>query len=91
MGSISNILSQVFLIVLISVHLLITNFNLSIILILFLIIIFLFIILFMKKFFTDYGKKISIYLENRNNLFLQLIKNFREIKIFNIQNQYKKF
>ena len=44
----------------------------------------------MKKFFTDYGKKISIYLENRNNLFLQLIKNFREIKIFNIQNQYKK-
>ena len=33
---------------------------------------------------------ISIYLENRNNLFLQLIKNFREIKIFNIQNQYKK-
>lgn len=90
LGSISNILSQVFLIVLISVPLLLTNFNLSVILILFLIIIFLFIILFMKKFFTDYGKKISIYLENRNNLFLQLIKNFREIKIFNIQDQYKK-
>ncbi len=90
LGSISNILSQVFLIVLISAPLLLTNFNLSVILILFLIIIFLFIILFMKKFFTDYGKKISIYLENRNNLFLQLIKNFREIKIFNIQDQYKK-
>ena len=35
-------------------------------------------------------KKYLYIMENRNNLFLQLIKNFREIKIFNIQNQYKK-
>ena len=90
LGSIINIISQIFLILLISIPLLLTNFNLAAVLILFLIIVFLTLILFMKKLYSNYGKKISIYLESRNSLLLQLIKNFREIKIFNIQDQYKK-
>jgi ATP-binding cassette, subfamily B, bacterial PglK len=90
LGSLSNILNQVFLILLISIPLLVTNFNLSVSLIGFLIVMFLTIIIFMKKLFFNYGKKISFYLENRNNLFLQLIKNFREIKIFCLQNEYVK-
>ena len=89
LGSLNSILSQFFLILFISIPLLISNFNLSIILILFLITVFLIIIILVKKLFVDYGRKISIYLENRNNLLLQLIKNFREIKIFSIQNEYR--
>ncbi len=89
LGSFSNIFNQVFLIIFISTPLLITNFNLSILLILFLITVFILISILMKKLFVNYGKQISIYLENRNNLLLQSLKNFREIKIFNIQNHYK--
>ena len=90
LGSLSNILNQAFLIMLISTQLLISNFYLSITFISFLIITFVLIMLLMKKLFIKYGKEISIYLESRNNFLLQLIKNFKEIKIFNIQNQYRK-
>ena len=66
-----------------------TNFNLSILLILFLMAVFILISILMKKLFVNYGKQISIFLENRNNLLLQSLKNFREIKIFNIQTIIK--
>tara|TARA_Y100000389_G_C17439068_1_gene507452 strand:- start:542 stop:1948 length:1407 start_codon:yes stop_codon:yes gene_type:complete len=90
LGSLSNVLNQVFLIILISAQLLISNFYISITLISFLIIIFAFLIFLIKKLFIKYGEEISINLENRNNLLLQLIRNFKEIKIFNVQKQYRK-
>ena len=65
-----------------------TNFNLSILLILFLMAVFILISILMKNYLLIMANKYQ-FLENRNNLLLQSLKNFREIKIFNIQNIIK--
>ena len=88
LGSINNIVHQLFLILIISIPLLISNFKISFFLIIFLTIVFILLIFFMKNFFIASGKKISLYIGHRNNLLLQLVKNFREIKIFRLEKNY---
>ena len=89
-GSLNNIIHQTFLIIFISVPLIITNTKIFLILIIFLSLIFFLIMKFLKKYYEDSGKKTSKYLQLRKNYILQLIRNFREIKIFDLQKVYYK-
>tara|TARA_Y100000389_G_C17466584_1_gene526226 strand:- start:2932 stop:4605 length:1674 start_codon:yes stop_codon:yes gene_type:complete len=89
-GSLNNIIHQTFLIIFISVPLIITNSKIFLILIIFLSLIFFFIMKFLKKYYEESGKKTSKYLQLRKNYILQLIRNFREIKIFDLQKVYYK-
>lgn len=83
-GSINNLCLQFFLITTLIIPLIIINLKIFLFIFLFFNLIFLIILFFFKNFYKQTGKNISSYLEIRNEILNKAIKNFQEIKIFNI-------
>ena len=89
LGSINNILQQIFLISFLLFPLLIINIQNTLLVIFFLIIIFGFVIILLKKYFKSSGINISFLNEKRSQIINEMIKNFKEIKIFDLMNKYE--
>jgi ABC-type transport system involved in cytochrome bd biosynthesis fused ATPase/permease subunit len=83
-GSINNLCLQFFLIITLIIPLIIINFKVILLILLFFFLIFGSVLFLFKNYHKRSGKIISIYMEIRNETLNKLIKNFQEIKIFNI-------
>ena len=83
-GSINNLCLQFFLIITLIIPLIIINFKIFLLIFFFFLLIFSIILFLFKNYYKSTGKIISSYMEIRNETLNKLIKNFQEIKIFNI-------
>ncbi len=90
LGSINNISQQIFLIIFLLLPLIFFDPYSSLIIFLFLSIIFSIIFLFLRNYFKTSGRKTSTYILNRTSSINELIRSFREIKIFNLSEKVKK-
>jgi ATP-binding cassette, subfamily B, bacterial PglK len=92
LGSINNISQQIFLAMFLILPLIFFDPYSTLIIFLFLSIIFSITFFILRNFYKISGKKTSIFLHNRTNSINELIRSFREIKIFNLfENVKKKF
>jgi ABC-type bacteriocin/lantibiotic exporter with double-glycine peptidase domain len=83
-GSINNLCLQIFLVIGLMIPLIIINFKIFLLIFIFLLLIFGTVLVLFKNFYKKSGKIISSNLETRSEVLNKLIKNFQEIKIFNI-------
>jgi len=90
LGSINNISQQIFLMIFLLLPLIFFDPYSSLIIFLFLSIIFSITFLFLRNYFKISGRKTSTYILNRTNSINELIRSFREIKIFNLYEKVKK-
>ena len=90
LGSINNISQQIFLMIFLLLPLIYFDPYSSLIIFLFLSIIFSITFLFLRNYFKISGRKTSTYILNRTNSINELIRSFREIKIFNLYEKVKK-
>ena len=90
LGSINNISQQIFLMIFLLLPLIFFDPYSSLIIFLFLSIIFSITFLFLRNYFKTSGRKTSTYILNRTSSINELIRNFREIKIFNLSEKVKK-
>tara|TARA_B100000767_G_scaffold108884_1_gene104393 strand:- start:4284 stop:5999 length:1716 start_codon:yes stop_codon:yes gene_type:complete len=90
LGSINNISQQIFLMIFLLLPLIFFDPYSSLIIFLFLSIIFSIIFLFLRNYFKTSGRKTSTYILNRTSSINELIRSFREIKIFNLSEKVKK-
>jgi len=87
-GSLNNLCLQIFLILGLMIPLIIINFRIFLLIFLFFTLIFGTVLLLFKNFYKKNGKVISNNMEIRSEVLNKLIKNFQEIKIFNIFNYF---
>jgi len=90
LGSINNISQQIFLMIFLLLPLIFFDPYSSLIIFLFLSIIFSITFLFLRNYFKTSGRKTSTYILNRTSSINELIRSFREIKIFNLSEKVKK-
>ena len=90
LGSTNNISQQIFLMIFLLLPLIFFDPHSSLIIFLFLSIIFSITFLFLRNYFKTSGRKTSTYILNRTNSINELIRSFREIKIFNLYEKVKK-
>jgi len=91
-GSINNLCLQIFLVIGLMIPLIIINFKIFLLVFIFFLLIFGTVLVLFKNFYKKSGKIISSNFETRTEVLNKLIKNFQEIKIFNIFNYLiKKF
>jgi len=90
LGSTNNISQQIFLMIFLLLPLIFFDPHSSLIIFLFLSIIFSITFLFLRNYFKTSGRKTSTYILNRTNSINELIRSFREIKIFNLSEKVKK-
>lgn len=87
-GSLNNLCLQIFLILGLMIPLIIINFRIFLLIFLFFTLIFGTVLLLFKNFYKKSGKVVSNNIEIRSEVLNKLIKNFQEIKIFNIFNYF---
>jgi ABC-type multidrug transport system fused ATPase/permease subunit len=87
-GSLNNLCLQIFLILGLMIPLIIINFKIFLLIFLFFTLIFGTVLLLFKNFYKKSGKVVSNNMEIRSEVLNKLIKNFQEIKIFNIFNYF---
>jgi ABC-type transport system involved in cytochrome bd biosynthesis fused ATPase/permease subunit len=87
-GSLNNLCLQIFLILGLMTPLIIINFEIFLLIFSFFSLIFGTVLLLFKNFYKKSGEVISRNMEIRSEVLNKLVKNFQEIKIFNIFNYF---